>query len=407
MSKTAFKFRMYPEPEQEKVLVDMLEAARKLWNVALAHRKWRWEKFRQSTAYNYQQWILTEERKHDPELAMLYSQVAQDVLNRLDKSFKAFFKHIAGYPKFKAIREAGSITYPQAYNGSVKIENGALNLSKVGRVPIVLHRQPPDSGLKTCAIRRELDGSWYASLVYDDGKEPSQSIERSVSPIGIDLGLKSIITTSDGQKVEPPQYLGKAEKRLKRLQKSLSRKQKGSKNREKARRLLAVQHAKVARQRLDFNQKLTTGLLENHDLVAMEDLQVKNMVQNHALAKSITDAGWGQIRLQLEYKTIRDGKLLIMVPPQDTTCVCIFCGARNDVSGLENLDIRSFNCVGCGRLLDRDIHASFRILEKGLEKVGQGMPELKPVESRPPPFQPTGMASQPKEAGTVLGGVKP
>ena len=372
--------------------------------MALAHRKWRWEKFRQSTSYNLQQWILTEERRNDPELRALYSQAGQDVLNRLDKAFKAFFKGIARYPRFKPATGVGSFTYPQAYNGSVKIENGTLDLSKVGRVPVVLHRQPPDSGLKTCTVRREPDGSWYASLVYDDGKEPPEPVEQPVSPIGIDLGLRSIITTTDGQKIEPPRYLRKAEKRLKRLQRSLSRKQKDSKNREKARRLLAVQHAKVARQRLDFNQKLTTGLLENHDLVAMEDLQVRNMVQNHALAKSITDAGWGQIGLQLQYKTIRDGKLLVKVPPQYSTQDCHVCGTRNEIG----LSVRAFACKGCGKWLDRDINGASNVLARALKEVGQGMPELKPVESRPPPFQPTGMASPPVEAGKIsFGGVKP
>jgi putative transposase len=381
----------------------MVEAARTLWNDALFHRKWKWEKYHKSVTYNEQAWILTAVRKDDNELAELYSQSAQDVLRRLDKAFKSFFKGIAKFPKFKAIRNVGSFTYPQAYNGSVKIENGRLDLSKVGGVPIVLHRQPPESDLKTCTIRREPDGSWYASLVYDDGKEPPAPPEKIVSPVGIDLGLKSIITTTEGQKVEPPQYLRKAEKRLKRLQRSLSRKQKGSKNRVKARELLAIQHAKVARQRLDFNQKLTTGLLKGHDLVAMEDLQVKNMVENHALAKSIQDASWGQIGLQLQYKTLRDGKLLVKVPPQYTSQDCNVCGTRNEIG----LDVRAFACKGCGEWLDRDINGASNVLARALKEVGQGMPELKPVESGVPRLQPTGVVQPPVEAGTVLRGVQP
>jgi putative transposase len=379
----------------------MIETTRRIWNMALAHRKWRWEKFRQSTPYTCQAWILTEERRKDPELRALYSQAGQDVLNRLDKAFKAFFKGIARYPRFKPTSGVGSFTYPQAYNGSVKIEDGTLNLSKVGRVPVVLHRQPPDYGLKTCTVRREPDGSWYASLVYDDGKEPPKPIERSVSPIGIDLGLKSIITTTDGQKVEPPRYLRKAEKRLKRLQRSLSRKQKGSKNREKARHLLGVQHAKVARQRLDFNQKLTTGLLENHDLVAMEDLQVKNMLRNHALAKSITDAGWGQIGLQLQYKTVRDGKLLVRVPPEYSTQDCHICRTRNEIG----LDVRAFACKGCGEWLDRDTNGASNVLARALREVGQGMPELKPFQERASIPQANLGLSLPDAVGTIEGGV--
>ncbi len=381
----------------------MLESARRLWNMALAHRQWRWERFRQSTTSNLQKWILTDARKHDPELGRLYSQVGQDLLNRLDKAFRAFFKGVARYPRFKAAGGVSSFTYPQAYNGNIKIEGDRLFVSKVGSIPIVLHRPPPkESRLKTCTIRREEDRSWYASLVYDDGKEPEKP-KQIASPVGIDLGLKAIITTTDGQKVEPPQYLRKAEKRLKRLQKSLSRKQRGSKNREKTRRLLAIQHAKVARQRLDFNQKMTTDLVKNHDLVVMEDLQVRSMVKNHALAKSIQDAAWGQIRQFLEYKTVRDGKLLITVPPQYTTQECCLCGTRNEVG----LGVRAFACKGCGEWLDRDMNGASRVLQRGLQRVGQGMPELKPVETRPPPIQPTGLASQAVEAGTIRGGVEP
>ena len=401
MSNTAFKFRLYPEPEQDKALSEMLEAARKLWNLALAHRRWRWEKFRQSTTYNLQQWILTEERKHDPELATLYSQAAQDVLHRLDKAFKAFFKGVAGHPKFKVFNGAGSITYPQAYNGCIKLEHQRLNVSKIGRIPVVAHRDVPESGLKTCTIEREADGSWYAVLTYETNQQVPVTVERFASPVGVDLGLKSLIATSDGEKIPHPQYLRKAERRLNRLQRSLSRKQKGSKNREKARHLLAVQHAKVARAREDFNHKLTTALVKNHDAVFFEDFKIKNMVKMRSLAKSINDAGWGQIRRFAKYKEERRGGIYEEVPAAYTTQDCIYCRFRNHIG----LSVREFVCGGCGRFLDRDLHSASSVLARGLQKVGQDMPELKPVETRPPPIQPTGLASQAVEAGTIRGGL--
>jgi putative transposase len=305
-TRRVFRFRLYPSLEQEKRMFHIIETCRRLWNDALSHRRNRWEKEKSSTSYNMQQWILTGERKRDPELCELYSQVAQDFLHRLDNAFKSFFDHVSKSPKFKPFRQDGSFTYPQAYNGGVYLDGGQIHFSKVGDVPIVIHRQAPvDGKLKICTVRREACGERYAILVYEtDELLPAQK-DIFESPIGIDVGLKSIITTSDGQKIEPPEFLRKAEKRLRRLQRSLSRKQKGSRNREKARHLVAVQHAKVARQRSNFNHVLSVRIVRAHDLVIMEDLRIKNMVRNRHLAKSTHDAAWYQLRAFIDYKEKR------------------------------------------------------------------------------------------------------
>ena len=375
-----------------------VEAGRRLWNMALEHRNWRWEKFRQPTGRNLQSWILTAERKVDPALGEMYSQSAQDVLGRLDQAFRVFFKGIAKRPKFKPFRRDGSFTYPQAYNGSVKLGDGKISLSKVGSVPITVHREVPKDGkLKICTVRREACGEWYAILVYDTHEPEPVQKEVFESPVGVDLGLNSVITTTDGLKVSPPKFLRKSEKRLRRLQRWLSRKQKGSKNREKARHLVAVQHAKVRRQRENFNHVLSASIVAKHDFVAMEDLRIRNMVKNHHLAKSIQDAAWGQLKTFVTYKEERVGGLMQPVDPAYTTQDCFFCGIRNEVT----LGVRQFVCVGCGRHLDRDFNASWRILSKGLQLVGQDMPELTPSEMGPPPIQPTGMASPVVELGTT------
>ncbi len=257
--KTAFRLRLYPNHRQERKLLRMIEACRQLWNDALAHRKWRWEEKRLSTSYSQQCWILTAEREADPLLGELYSQTGQEVLHRLDKAFKAFFEHRARYPRFKKFSESGSFTYPQAYNGSVRPDavRKRLFLSKVGNVKAVFHRgMPPSKKLKTCTVIREPNGEWYASLVYEDDKEAPQLQAKFKSPVGVDLGLKSLIATTDGVKIPHPQFLRKAEERLKCLQRSFSRTRKGSKNRDRARRLLAVLSSRVSRQRADFNHKL-------------------------------------------------------------------------------------------------------------------------------------------------------
>jgi len=387
-------------------MLKMLETCRHLWNDALSHRKERWQNERKSTSYDFQQWILTAERHTDTELGSLHSQVAQDVIRRLDRAFKTFFQHKAGYPKFKRFREWGSFTYPQAYNGSVKPDNlrKRLFLSKVGNIRIVLHRPlPKDSTMKTCTVVRESDGRWFASMVFED-VVPLQDVAPLAvmprAPVGIDLGLLSMITTSDGDRVEHPRLLRKAEKRLKHVQHTLSHKRRGSKNWFKARQRLASQHARVRRRRLDFNHKLSAQLMKEHGFVAFEDLKVRNMVRNHSLAKSIQDAGWGQLVRLTAYKASKAGELVVKVEPAYSTQECFHCGARNRVS----LQMREFECVACHRILDRDINAAKIVLKRGLTQVGLDRPELKPVETRPLSRETTPVASPVVEAGTIRAG---
>jgi putative transposase len=246
-------------------------------------------------------------------------------------------------------------------------------------------------------VSREPDGRWFASLVFEDVVPLQNIVTRFVSPVGVDLGLRSLIVTSDGAEVEHPRFLRKAERRLKRLQRMLSHKKKGSKNRFRARQRVASQHSKVRRQRLDFDHRLSTALVRRHDLIAFEDLRIRNMVRNHRLAKSIHDAGWGQLIKLTEYKALSKGRQVIRVDPAYSTQECFHCGALNKPS----LDIREFVCVGCGRHLGRDHNASCIVLKRGLAKVGQNMPELKPVETRPRLVATTRGASQVEEAGTI------
>ena len=383
-------------------MILLLEASRKLWNEALAHRQGRWQEHRQSTSYNLQQRILTVERHSDPLLGKLYSQSAQDVLHRLDKAFGAFFAGRSSYPKFKKFSHSGSLTYPQAYNGSVKPDarRKRLFVSKVGNIRTIFHRPLPSGArLNTCNIVREPGGRWFASLVYED-TVPLQDLAFPaswLSPVGVDLGLRSLVCLSDGTKVRNPHFLRKSEKRLKHLSRNLSHKQKSSHNREKARKTLAIHHSKVANQRKDHNQKLSTTILRDHKFVAFEDLRVRNMVHNHALAKSIHDAGWGQLVNFTEYKAPATGAFVVRVTAAYSTQECWFCGKLNKLS----LKIREWECLGCNRLLDRDINAARIVLKRGMAKVGQDMPELKPVETRPLLSRTTGEASQVVEAGTT------
>jgi len=422
----ALRFRLYPSRKQEKRLARMVETGRRLWNAALAHRKWRWESGRMSTSYSFQSRILTQERRLDPHLHELYSQAGQDILRRLEKAFAAFFRRHARCPRFKKYSSSGSFTYPQAYHGSVRpdLTRSRIYLSKVGSVLTVFHRPLPlDSRLKSCTIVREPTGKWFASLVYDivvplQGVKVPLSWSLRAKPIGIDLGLKSLITTSDGEKVEHPRHFRKAEKRLVHLQRLLSRKRKGSQNRKKARRKLAVQNSLVANQRGDSNHKLSTRLVRKHRLVAFEDLKVKNLVRNPHLAKSIHDAGWRQLLEFSEYKASREGSIVVRVPAAYSTQECWFCGTLNKHITLE---VREFECAGCHRRLNRDKNAGRVVLKRALAKVSscqvgqdkavvplpgeenpsRAVPELMPVEAKPLPSRITENVSKAVEAGTI------
>lgn len=399
----AFKFRLYPNTNQTRRLARMIDASRLLWNAALEHRKERWNEHRLTTSYYQQCLVLTAERRANSLLGELYSQCAQDILRRLDKAFRAFFSGKAHYPKFKKFSESGSFTYPQAYkNGSVKLLSSQrkLFLGKVGNVRIVQHRSIPSDGkLKTCTVRKETDGKWYAILIYEIQEQAKRSPSPLVSPVGIDLGLKSLITTSDGEKIAAPKFLRRTEKRLKRIQRKLSARLVGSKNREKTRHSLAVLHSKVRHQRTDFAHKLSSKLARDHDFVAFEDLEVSRMVLDHKFAKSIGDAGWSQLVDFTKYKLSRRGKVAVRVPAEYSTQECDFCGALNKMT----LEIREFQCSNCHRILDRDVNAARIVLKRGLAlvKVGRDTPELKPVETGQIPPGTTMVANLVGEAGTT------
>jgi putative transposase len=409
---SVLRFRLYPSHKQERKMIHVSESCRHLWNDALSHRQERWQHEGKATSYNLQQALLTRVRHLDPEIGALHSQVAQDVLHRLDKAFRRFFRHQSKYPRFKKSSNSGSFTYAQGYNGSVKPDSlrKRLFLSKIGNVKVIFHRPLPKySRLKTCTVIREPDGKWFASLVFEEvvplgDPAPAPRLTSARSPIGVDLGLLSLVTTSNGEQVEHPGFLRKADKRLKHLQHALSHKKKGSKNRNKARQRVASQHSKVKHQRLDFNHKLSTKLVRAHDFIAFEDLRIKNMVKNHKLARSIQDASWGQLVRLTEYKALKAGSRVIKVPAAYSTQECFHCGVRNKI----DVDVREFVCIGCCRTLQRDPNAARIVLKRGLAiagltttMVGQDMPELKPVETRPLPLQRTGEASNVEEAGTM------
>lgn len=363
--KRNYKFRIYPNKEQEARLLSWLETCRWIYNTALAQRKETWEREKRSVNRVEQQVWLKEAKKTDERLRGIHSQVAQEVLFRVERAFAAFFRRVKngetpGYPRFKGKGRYKSITFTQFGEGKgASFQDGKLRLSKIGLVKIKLHREIPGT-IKTVIVKRDATGKWWAIFAAEIKLAWPQA--HTGPATGLDAGLEKFAALSDGNIIENPRHLRKTEKRLKHAQRSLSRKAKGSRNQEKARRKLAELHAKVCNQRRDFLHKQSRRLVNTYSLIAIEDLNIKGMVKNHHLAKSISDAGWGEFMAMLEYKAAEAGTRLVKVNPSGTSQECSRCGM--DVP--KELSGRIHCCPYCGLVLDRDVNAARNILKRAL-----------------------------------------
>jgi len=358
MRKT-YKYRLYPSRMQEAKLLATLEVCRILYNSCLVDRKSHYESTGKGLSRIRQQEILAADKKRVLLLKEVHSQVLQDVLFRVERAYQGFFRRLsekqgkAGYPRFKPEGRYDSITYPQ--EPGFKIEDGKLKLSKIGHLKIKMHRAIVGQ-VKICTVRR--DGThWYAcfSVEHEPKKRPV-----AAKSIGIDVGLKSFATLSDGAEIANPKHLRKAEAKLKRSQRSLSRKRKGGANRKKAKLVVANLHRKVRNQRMDFHHKEARKIVNNFGLIVAEDLKIRNMVRNRHLSKSISDAGWGNFLNILAYKAEEAGCQFEKVDPRHTSVNCSSCGEKVP----KTLAVRTHRCSFCGLVLDRDHNAAINILQR-------------------------------------------
>lgn len=365
--KKAFKFRIYPSREQRRKLEQTLETCRILYNSALAERRDAWEKEQRSVNYREQQNKLPAMKAANPYLPQAYSQVLQDALHRIDKSFKNFFRRVKagekpGYPRFKGRGRYDSFTYPQHGNGFEL--NGRFMLSKIGSIRIFKHREI-EGEIKTCTIHKDVD-RWFACFTAEVRNDAAPVKPKTA--IGVDVGLESLVTLSTGEKVEPPKFLRKSEEKLARV------------------------HRKIRDQRLDFSHKLSRMLVNRFDVLAFEELNINGMVQNHHLAKSIGDACWGALQTLASYKAEWAGKTAGFVNPNGSSQECSSCGAVVHV----RLADRTFKCGNCGFVIDRDYNAAINIRNRLLRKIGWDAAEFTPVEIGVQPE----MAQPIKEAGS-------
>ena len=354
------KVRIYPDSSQKLALAKAFGSCRWLWNHFLNLMN---ETYKQTgkglSGYDVKK--LIPELKKQEETSWLsdtYSQCLQQVCLNLGVAFNNFFETRAKYPNFKSKHGKQSLQYPS----NVSIKGDCLNVPKIGLIYSKFHR-PIDGKIKTVTITKNCCNQYYASIVTDDGKDKPE-VSSEGKAIGIDLGLNHFAITSGGSKFDNPKILNKHEKNLNRKQQQLSRKQKGSNNRNKAKLKVAKVHKKITNCREDFLHKLSRRIVNENQVIVLENLNVKGMMQNHCLAKAIQEVGWGMFCTMLKYKAEQEGKVYIEVDrffPSSKSChVCL-----NRVDSLP-LDIRHWECRKCKARHDRDINAAMNIRDEGL-----------------------------------------
>ena len=360
----AYRYRLYPDSERQKEIDEQIELARLLYNKLLEKARNEYQKTKsfeiKKATFNR---LLKEAISENKEYNRLYSQTRQNVFVRLQKAYQNFFRRVrerkqgkkvkAGFPRFKAKGRYSSLTYPQF---GFSLNKMILRVTKIGGIKIELHR-PIEGTTKTLTLKKEA-GQYYAAFSTVDELEPPKV--RDIHPVGIDVGLETFVTLSDGIKMQKPNFARKAEKRLSHWQRVIAKTQKDSRRREKARLKLEREWQHVNNQTDDFIQKTTTGLVENYTSFAVEDLRIQNMLQNHRLSRSIGNAVWNRFVQVLSYKAEEAGMRVIKIDPKGTSQTCNECGAPNSLT----LSDRVFTCRECEYSGDRDINAAKNILNR-------------------------------------------
>ena len=365
MVRTAYRCRAYPDQAQQQVLARTFGCVRVVWNRTLAERQRRWQQEHRGATYAETDAALTVLKK-DPELAWL-NEVScvplQQALRHQHGAFQAFFGKRARYPRFKSRHGRQCAHYTRS---AFSMRGGELRLAKAaGPLAFVWSWPGVDAGVldpTMVIVSREPDGRWYVTFAVDASEpEPLPSAGRAV---GVDLGITSFAVTSHGERIANARHLERRARNLARYQRRLARCQRGSANRAKAKAKVARAHRKVRNARADFLHRTTTQLVRGNDLIAIEDLAVKNMVRNRCLARAISGCGWGEFRRQLEYKCQRAGRRLVVTGrwyPSSKTCSA--CGFL--LAGLP-LKVRAWRCPSCRARHDRDLNAAQNILAAGL-----------------------------------------
>ena len=378
----AYKYRLYPKPKQAELLNKHFGCARYIYNQGLEKKNKAYSETGESPSRNELIKELPKMKEATPWLAEVNSQSLQASLFNLNLAFTNFFRRVRegnrepGYPSFKSKHGRQSFQCPQ--HVKVDFDGQRLSIPKVPKIKAKFSRRFSGT-IKTTTISRNPSGKYFASILVEDGKPiPEKKPIDSKKAIGIDLGLTSLIATSDGQKIPNPKFGKGSKKRIARLDRQMRKKVKGSNRRRKARVRLARAYERITNQRKDFLHKLSTRLVDENQTICLEDLNVQGMQKNHCLAGGIGDAAWSELVSMLKYKSEWVGKNLVFIGRFDpSTKMCSKCGHVKDDLTLKD---RSWECEGCGAEHDRDINAAINIRNFALQR--QNLINQVPVDDR-------------------------
>ena len=357
MKRIAYKYRIYPNAEQKEFFAKCFGCVRFFYNKSLSDMNDIYEstgKYKNITPASYKEDYPF--LKEVDSLALANAQLNRNI------AFKSFFSHKSGFPKYKSKRNNQS--YTTNNQGSVKFSsnNRYISVPKCPRIRIKKHRDFIGT-IKSITVSMTTDNKYYMSLLVEEETKPMEPVDKM---IGLDLGIKDLIVDSNGHKYKNHKYLTKSQEKLAKEQRKLSKMVKGSNNRNKQRIKIARLHKHIQNQRNDYLHKLSKSIIDENQVIALEDLKVKDMEHKNKLARNITDASWSRLVSMLLYKANWYGRTIVKVPNNyPSSQLCSICGYKNSIT--KSLNIRKWTCPKCGTVHDRDINAAKNILSKGIE----------------------------------------